>query len=189
MRAAIEISHAASRLRGTPEEIAARIKVLIEDYPSEPQSEASLRDRRLYREATTAHWLKIYAHRHWMTCEFVRRHGWKFRRDDHFTQDMLADRRRRRRAYEQGGIGWSDHDYYLRDAAGFPAAVAGHPYDADRPGRREKYRQWAAEYGLVVSFPDDFPSWWYLGRTTLVLFEPAKTLIAIAGMAREAAGR
>lgn len=169
-----DIGRAARHLRGTPEEIAAAVAALIVDYPREPQGEVTLRDRRLHREATAAHWLKIYAHRHWLTCEFARRRGWKFRRrEDHFTHAMLADRRKRRRWYEQDFLGWSDHDHFFRDLGGNPAAVAGHPYDLDRPGARAGYAASAARCGLKATFPTDFPSWWYPGRTGFVLFEPA----------------
>ena len=35
---------------------------------------------------------------------------------------------------------------------------------------------WAAAQGLRASFPDDFPSWWFPGWTTLVLYEPGRPL-------------
>ena len=122
----------------------------------------------------------IDALRSLLISEFARRHGWKIRKHDNFTTGMLAERRSRRGPLEQRyvGIGWSDHDFFFRRLDGTPAAVAGHPYDADTPEQRAGYEAFAARAGLRVTFPMDFPSWWYPGRTTLVLFEP-----------REAAGR
>jgi hypothetical protein len=49
-----------------------------------------------------------------------------------------------------------------------PAAVVTHPYDVDDEVRAEM-QAWAAEHGLVVSFPD-FPSWVNPGKTILVEF-------------------
>ncbi len=168
-----DLTRAARRLAGTSEELAAALAVLIEAYPHEPKGDVTFKERRLHREATAAHWLKIFAHRHWLTCEFARRRGWKFRREDHFTHAMLADGRKRRRPSDDGSWrGWADHDHFFRLPDGTPAAVASCPYEgAYSPG----YLAVARGHGLNVTFPTDFPSWWYPGRTTLVLFEPADT--------------
>lgn len=50
---------------------------------------------------------------------------------------------------------------------GRPYAVAAHLYGCD-DHVREAAEAWAASRGLRAAFPDDFPSWWYPGRTTLI---------------------
>jgi hypothetical protein len=54
--------------------------------------------------------------------------------------------------------------------------VVAHPYDADDAVRAEM-QAWAAEHGLVLSFPD-FPSWWFPGWTTAVEFARPEALPA-----------
>jgi hypothetical protein len=61
---------------------------------------------------------------------------------------------------------FADHkSFWLRE--GRPYAVAAHLYGCDQD-RKAAARAWAARRGLVASFPDDFPSWWLPGRTTLI---------------------
>ena len=160
------------RSRQTPEGVADRIAALIEATPK-PPADPTPRQRLDHLKTVQAHAAALAADRSWMVREFARRTGWRHRRGDHFTRAMLAEGRKRRGVGDRDFLGWSDHDYFLRDANGIPVAVAGHPYDVEAPGRRADYERSAAAHGLVVTFPTDFPSWWFPGRTTLVLFRPA----------------
>jgi hypothetical protein len=54
---------------------------------------------------------------------------------------------------------WTLHDR--------PFAVAAHLYGCD-DRVRDAACAWAASRGLQATFPVDFPSWWYPGRTTLI---------------------
>ena len=157
--------------RLTPEGVADRIASLIEAAPRMP-ADPTPRQRLDHHKAVQAHAAALASDRTWMVREFARRHGWWHRRDDHFTRAMLTEQRRRRRPSDGDYRGWSDHDYFLRDAEGAPAAVVGHPYDLSTVERRVALARGADAYGLRVTFPDDFPSWWYPGRTAIVLFEP-----------------
>jgi hypothetical protein len=62
-----------------------------------------------------------------------------------------------------------DHTYCLRHATRRRHyAIATHPYNVN-PEYERLAQQVADEYGLLVEYPD-FPSWYYPGRTTLVLW-------------------
>ena len=47
--------------------------------------------------------------------------------------------------------------------------VASHDYDCDAR-RQADNAAFAARNNLIVEYPGDFPSWWYPGSTTLVLW-------------------
>jgi hypothetical protein len=61
-----------------------------------------------------------------------------------------------------------DHAYFYR-VNGRPVAIVAHPYMHD-PGVRSECEHWAHDNGVLISFPTDFPSWWYPGHSTLVLY-------------------
>ena len=63
--------------------------------------------------------------------------------------------------------------YTFRHRDGSPAAIAGHVYNGDREDVRRDLQLKADGAGMILSFPTDLPSWWFPGRTTLVLFVPA----------------
>jgi len=70
-----------------------------------------------------------------------------------------------------------DHTYYYRSATGphrrMPAAIAGHLY---RPPDPDKLATFCMRHKLLCTIGNEvpFPSWWYPGETTLVLFQPLK---------------
>jgi hypothetical protein len=107
-----------------------------------------------------------------LAVDFGRMHGWRLS-DQPFTAETLA----------RGGVHdgsserrydptFCDHPYWYRSSR-HARAIAAHLYDIDigRAVRRAEIPTWAEEHGLRASFPD-YPSWWYPGRTTLVLYEP-----------------
>ena len=61
---------------------------------------------------------------------------------------------------------FTDHRGFWK-ANGRPVAVSAHLYSCDE-AQREAAHSWAYSRGLVATFPVDFPSWWYPGRTTLI---------------------
>jgi hypothetical protein len=61
---------------------------------------------------------------------------------------------------------FADHRSFW-EVGGRPFAVCAHLYGCDED-TRSAARAWAASRGLTVSFPVDFPSWYYPGRTTLI---------------------
>jgi hypothetical protein len=98
--------------------------------------------------------------------EFGRRHGWRWTyryfdiaalRGESLASDAFGD---------QFHYPFGDHAFFYRFMNGWPASVACHLYDADPP----RILAWAHAHGLQASFPADFPSWWFPGRTTLVVY-------------------
>ena len=64
-----------------------------------------------------------------------------------------------------------DHGYfYRRDRKA--AAVAAHLYGDFDAAKRHHTEATAALYGLRVTWPEDFPSWYLPGRTTLIVCTP-----------------
>ena len=59
-----------------------------------------------------------------------------------------------------------DHPYYYRRGR-HAAAIAAHLYGW--PHVRERCEATARQHGLVLEVPD-FPSWWFPGQTTLVVY-------------------
>ena len=100
-----------------------------------------------------------------LAVDFGRRHGWMWS-ERPFTAETLArggvwDSSGRAGAYDST---FCDHPYGYRVDRRARALVA-HLYD----GGPDKILTWAAARGLQASFPD-YPSWWYPGQTTLVLY-------------------
>ena len=106
--------------------------------------------------------------------QFGQERGWNWT-DRDFGTRVLARRGvhyGRRNAWEEADLfpdSVVDHPYFYRrnrKAAG----VAAHLYDVDY--HWSAILQFAQAYGLRVTRPN-FPSWWFPGWTTLVLYEPA----------------
>lgn len=90
------------------------------------------------------------------------RRGWR-RAAERFPVRALA---RVSRAEEEWEPKFVDHySFWVSD--GRPVAVVAHLYGCDE-ALREAACAWAALRGLRATFPVDFPSWWYPGRTTLI---------------------
>ena len=64
-----------------------------------------------------------------------------------------------------------DHGYFYRKDR-MAAAVAAHLYGHFDAAKRQVTEATAALYGLRVTWPEDFPSWYLPGRTTLIVCTP-----------------
>jgi hypothetical protein len=106
-------------------------------------------------------------------------HGWTLSRSD-FTSAVLA----RRGLFDGRGRHadpWPrdlvDHPFFYRKDR-VASAVAAHLYGTFDAARRQDIAALAALKGLHATWPEDFPSWWLPGRTTLVVYtalaEPAR---------------
>ena len=104
---------------------------------------------------------------------FGERHGWHLSKSD-FSPAMLA------RGGLFNGRGYHvdpwprdlvDHGYFYRKDQK-AAAVAAHLYGIFVHAKRRDTEATAALHGLRVIWPDDFPSWYLPGRTTLVVCTP-----------------
>ena len=104
-----------------------------------------------------------------LAIELGRRHGWVWVDpvvENFFTVEALAGRKPRG-AVDHEQCNWGspddlfDHAYYFREAKRpyRATAIASHLYgnSADKPG---DLAQVAAELGLALEWPADFPSWW-----------------------------
>ena len=103
---------------------------------------------------------------------FGERHGWHLSKSA-FSPSVLA----RRGLFNGRGYHdpWPrelvDHGYfYRRDRKA--AAVAAHLYGTFDAAKRQDTEATAALYGLRVTWPEDFPSWYLPGRTTLIVCTP-----------------
>ena len=104
---------------------------------------------------------------------FGERHGWHLSKSD-FSPSVLA----RRGLFNGRGYHvdpWPrelvDHGYfYRRDRKA--AAVAAHLYGTFDAAKRQDTEATASLYGLRVTWPEDFPSWYLPGRTTLIVCTP-----------------
>ena len=110
---------------------------------------------------------------------FGERHGWRLSKSD-FSPSVLA----RRGLFNGRGYHvdpWPrelvDHGYFYRKDRK-AAAVAAHLYGTFDDAKRQDTMATAALYRLCVTWPEDFPSWYLPGRTTLIvctpLVEPAR---------------
>jgi hypothetical protein len=62
-----------------------------------------------------------------------------------------------------------DHVWHFRHGSGFhPAAIVAHPYAYLEQPVRDALVAWGTDNGLRIAFPDDFPSWWFPGETSLI---------------------
>jgi hypothetical protein len=77
----------------------------------------------------------------------------------------------------RSGSDWSghfvDHSYYFRMPSRNAAAFATNPYGLHWTVDHPAIRAFCKQRGLQATIPDDFPSWWYPRRTTLIVFTPA----------------
>lgn len=104
---------------------------------------------------------------------FGERHGWHLSKSA-FSPSVLA----RRGLFNGRGYHvdpWPrelvDHGcFYRRDRKA--AAVAAHLYGTFDAAKRQDTEATAALHGLRVTWPEDFPSWYLPGRTTLIVCTP-----------------
>lgn len=104
---------------------------------------------------------------------FGERHGWHLSRSA-FSPSVLA----RRGLFNGRGYHvdpWPrelvDHGYFYRKDRK-AAAVAALPYGTFDAAKRQETEDTAALYRLHVTWPEDFPSWYLPGRTTLIVCTP-----------------
>ena len=104
---------------------------------------------------------------------FGERHGWHLSKSA-FSPSVLA----RRGLFNGRGYHvdpWPraliDHGYFYRKDRK-AAAVAAHLYGTFDAANRQDTEATAVLYGLRVTWPEDFPSWYLPGRTTLVVCTP-----------------
>ena len=100
-------------------------------------------------------------------------HGWTLSRSD-FSPTVLA----RRGLFDGRGNfvdPWPrelvDHPFFYRKNR-MASAVAAHLYGTFDAAKRQDIAALAETKGLQTAWPDDFPSWWLPGRTTLVVYTP-----------------
>lgn len=101
------------------------------------------------------------------------RHGWNLSKSA-FSPSVLA----RRGLFNGRGYHvdpWPrelvDHAYFYRKDR-MAAAVAAHLYGDFGAAKRQETEATAALYRLRVTWPEDFPSWYLPGRTTLIVCTP-----------------
>ena len=99
--------------------------------------------------------------------------GWALSRSD-FTAAVLA----RRGLFDGRGYSaepWPrelvDHPFYYRKDR-MASAVAANLYGTFDAAKRQDIAAFAELKGLRTTWPQDFPSWWLPGRTTLVVYTP-----------------
>lgn len=104
---------------------------------------------------------------------FGERHGWHLSKSA-FSPSVLA----RRGLFNGRGYHvdpWPrelvDHGYFYRKDR-MAAAVAAHLYGTFDAAKRQDTEATAALHGLRVTWPEDFPSWYLPGRTTLIVCTP-----------------
>jgi hypothetical protein len=161
MNQPIAIQEAAAR----PDEVAALATAVTE-------FQEKLRDAKRYPRI---HALQqdLHATRQRLAVLFGERHGWHLTRSD-FSPSVLA----RRGLFNGRGYHvdpWPrelvDHGYFYRKDR-MAAAVAAHLYGTFDAAKRQDTEATAAFYGLRVTWPEDFPSWYLPGRTKLIVCTP-----------------
>jgi hypothetical protein len=105
---------------------------------------------------------------------FAQQHGWRHSQA-WFTPSMLA---RGGVCYSpwRSGPDWSgefiDHSYCFRTPDRRAAGFATNPYGLQWTVTHPAIQAFCEHYRLSAAIPRDFPSWWYPGRTTLIVFTP-----------------
>lgn len=168
-----EIAAAAARLIGTPEQIARRLRTLLDEgAPTAAPRESA--DARREREAETAAYDRtVAAHRHRLAADFAEARGWRP------TTAPMAVKELARRGYPGGTwhrpsrewLGTMFHLAFYRDAGRRAAAMVAHPLAAQVERDQEEIVAWAAERDLTVTFSEE-PSWQDPGQAVVVIFEP-----------------
>jgi len=122
----------------------------------------------LIHDRKTASGVRMNELKQVLAVEFGRRHGWKWCPDSYGAQHLFGKRPQYHRRIRPPH---NDHASGYRISR-LPVAIVSQPYPAGKPGDNawiDTMRLWAAQHGLVLSFPN-FPSWWYPGWTRLCVF-------------------
>ena len=117
---------------------------------------------------------------------FAARHGWKYTKKRFSLVDLWArptgddgdadfnSSETTGRSYDPSPIA---NPYFFTDRAGRAVAIAAHlPNYNFNEKKAAEYRELATAWGLTVSVITDFPSWYYPGETTLVLWTRGEDL-------------
>lgn len=154
----------------------AAIAHMIVVYPEEPPPGADALAQVRHRREVDHHTAVLAERRARLARAFGEARGWRVSPSDFDEATLAAGKTsagRRRRHY---GSEWNcallDHITFYRRPDRRAVAVVGQPYDLGAEAMDEA-DQWAAGRCLRITFPTDFPSWHYPGRTRLVLVEPA----------------
>ena len=169
-----EVADAAACLTGSPDQLAAQLRALLDEGAPKPTARESADARREREAETAAHERTVAALRHRLASDFAGARGWVA------TVAPLAVRELARRS---GGGNWQRQPRewlgtlfsltFYRDARRRAAAAVAHPLAEVAERDRIEIELWAAERDLTVTF---FPgaSWIDPGRNTLAVFEPAE---------------
>ncbi len=168
-----EIAAAAARLIGTPEQLAARLRNLLDEGAPKPSPRESAADRREREAETAAHERAVAAHRHRLAADFAEARGWRP------TTVPLAVKELARRGYPGGTwhrparewLGTMFHPAFYRDAGRRAAAMVAHPLATQVERDRADIEAWAAERDLTATFSEEV-SWQHPGQAVVVIFEP-----------------
>ena len=161
MNRPIALQHAATR----HDEIAV-LASAVTDY------QEKLRDAKGYPRINALQ-QDLQATRQRLALLFGERHGWHLSKSA-FSPSVLA------RGGLFNGRGYHvdpwprelvDHGYFYRKDRK-AAAVAAHLYGTFDAAKRQDTEATAALHGLRVTWPEDFPSWYLPGRTTLIVCTP-----------------
>ena len=169
-----DVAEAAARLTGTPQEMADRLRALLDAGLPKPAPRETVEAARERQLGTQQQELEIAALRRRLADDFAEARGWR-----RSIVPMAAKELARRAAggsWHRPAREWPDllaSPEFFRDQGRRAAAAVGHPPSDAVEGSRLAAEIWAAERGLVLSFPD-FPSWQQPGRTVLAVFEPTE---------------
>jgi hypothetical protein len=117
---------------------------------------------------------------HQLATAFAARHGWKLSEAPFAIAKLAPPAIRRRQRDDDFGAWWTDSGvidgccvdppFYYREPhrPWRPAAIAAHLYDWSH--HRDKIADLARHLEISAEPISDFPSWWYPGWTTLVLY-------------------
>ena len=170
-----EIAAAAARLSGTPDQLAARLRRLVDEGAPKAAPRESADARREREADTAAHERAVAALRHRLASDFAAARGWRV------TTAPLAVKELARRGPPGGNwhrpprewLGTMFHPTFYRDAARRAVAMVAHPLAEQVERDRTEIEAWAAEHDLAVTFPS-VVSWQDPGRNVVAVFEPAE---------------
>jgi hypothetical protein len=136
--------------------MAARIAALISS--AQPQERRTVERTR---------WNEIRSLQRQLAEEFGRRNAWEHNNKWFSLCTLVSNGIREGSPCPAIEYPYVDHPYYYRKDRR-ACALAVHLYNAT--GRHDDIVAWAASNEMRASFPD-FPSWWWPGTTTLVIYE------------------
>ncbi|CAK0750210.1 hypothetical protein CCP1ISM_3760002 [Azospirillaceae bacterium] len=170
---AFDVEQAARQLTGTAFELAEQLRGLIRE-PAPPLPDAPAVEQRQFPLAEQRRSMERRILKYRLASEFGKRHGWRLTNRD-FTPMVLARGGVWDRHCGDARSHWprefTDHPFFYR-SGNRASALVSHPYGMSA-AIRNAARTWADRNGLSVAFPEDFPSWWYPGDTTMVVFTRA----------------